>query len=107
MECRSVLFRSHGAAGSTGSFTVDTVTPTVTVSTNHGTLNLATNTATISFAFSEAPTTFVLADTTATGGTLSGLTMVDATHYTATFTAAGSEERRVGKECRSRGGRNH
>src|SRR5262249_35897362 len=46
------------------------------------------NTATVTFTFSEAPTSFVLADTAATGGTLSNLVKVDLTHYTATFTAA-------------------
>src|SRR5262249_22996706 len=48
----------------------------------------ANNAATITFSFSEAPTSFVLADTVATGGTLSNLVKVDATHYTATFKAA-------------------
>ena len=76
-----------GAAGSTGNFTVDTITPTVAVTTNTTDVNLAHGTATISFTFSEAPTSFSLADTTATGGTLGNLQQVDATHYTATFTA--------------------
>jgi Bacterial Ig-like domain len=77
-----------GTGGSTPSFTVDTVTPTVTVAIDSNDVNLAHRTAMASFAFSEAPTAFALADTSATGGTLSGLTQVDATHYTATFTAA-------------------
>jgi len=64
------------------------VTPTVTVTTSNYDVNVANNTATVTFSFSEAPTSFVLADTTATGGTLSNLVKVDATHYTATFTAA-------------------
>src|SRR5262249_45846783 len=77
-----------GTGGSTPLFTVDTVTPTVTVTTSNNALNVANNTATVTFSFSEAPTSFVLADTAATGGTLSDLVKVDATHYTATFTAA-------------------
>src|SRR4029077_18592556 len=77
-----------GTGGDTGNFVVDTVTPTVAVSINSSDVNVAANTATVSFAFSEAPTSFTLTDTSATGGTLSGLAMVDATHYTATFTAA-------------------
>ena len=77
-----------GAAGSTGSFTVDTVTPTVTVTTDNTFVNQARTTGKITFTFSEAPTAFALADTTATGGALSNLQEVDATHYTATFTGS-------------------
>ena len=75
-----------GAAGSTGSFTVDS--PTVTVTTDNTFVNQAHTTGKITFTFSEAPTTFALADTTATGGALSNLQEVDATHYTATFTGS-------------------
>jgi hypothetical protein len=77
-----------GTAGSTGSFTVDTVTPTVTVTTDNTFVNQAHTTGKITFTFSEAPTTFALADTTATGGAVSNLQEVDATHYTATFTGS-------------------
>ena len=77
-----------GAGGSTSNFTVDTVTPTVAVSINSADVNLAHNTATVTFAFSEAPVSFALADTVAAGGTLSSLTKVNATTYTAAFTAA-------------------
>ena len=77
-----------GAAGSTAAFAVDTVTPMVTVSINSTSLSLAHNTATVTFTFSEAPVSFVLADTSAVGGTLSNLQQVNATQYTATFTAA-------------------
>src|SRR5262249_12964436 len=77
-----------GTGGSTPLFTVDTVTPTVTVTTSNSDVTVANNTATVTFCFSAAPTSFVLADTAATGGTLSNLVKVDATHYTATFTAA-------------------
>jgi VCBS repeat-containing protein len=66
---------------------IDTTPPTVTVSINNAVLNLAGTTATVAFTFSEAPTTFTLADTNATGGTLSNLRQTDTTHYTATFTA--------------------
>src|SRR5262249_2982870 len=77
-----------GPGGSTPLFTVDTVTPTVTVTISNNDVNVTNSTATVTFSFSEAPTSFVLADTAATGGTLSNLVKVDATHYTATFTAA-------------------
>src|SRR5260370_32818536 len=49
---------------------------------------MSANTALVTFTFSEAPTDFTLAKTSATRGTLSNLQLVDATHYTATFTAA-------------------
>jgi len=50
-------------------------------------VNLAANTATVTFNFSEAPTDFSLANTSATGGSLSALHQVSATQYTAIFTA--------------------
>ncbi len=78
-----------GSGGGTGPFTVDTVTPTVAVTINSSTV---TTTATVTFTFSEAPTSFTLSDTTAVGGTLSNLKQVDATHYTATFTAAANTD---------------
>jgi autotransporter passenger strand-loop-strand repeat protein/autotransporter-associated beta strand protein len=77
-----------GLGGSTGSFVVDTVTPTVTVATGNSDVNVADDTAIITFSFSAAPANFVLSDTTAVGGSLSDLQQVDATDYTATFTAA-------------------
>ena len=42
----------------------------------------------MTFTFSEAPTAFSLSDVTAVGGTLSALTEVNATTYTATFMGA-------------------
>ena len=79
-----------GSGGSTETFVVDTVTPTVSVTTDSTDVNLAHNKATISFIFSEAPgSSFTLADTTASGGVLCNLIEVDNTHYTATFTANG------------------
>src|SRR5260370_276811 len=57
-------------------------------SSDRSDVNVAANTATVTFSFSEAPTDFTLAHTSAVGGTLSNLVSVDATHYTATFTAA-------------------
>ena len=76
-----------GTAAST-SFTVDTVTPTAAVTVDHSDVNLAANTALVTFSFSEAPTDFTAANITTTGGTLGTLTAVNATTYTATFTAA-------------------
>jgi autotransporter-associated beta strand protein/autotransporter passenger strand-loop-strand repeat protein len=77
-----------GLGGSTGSFVVDTVTPTVTVATGNSDVNVADDTATITFSFSAAPASFALSDTAAVGGSLSDLQQVDATDYTAIFTGA-------------------
>ena len=79
---------NSGAAGASSDFVVDTVTPTVSVGLSSKDVNIAHNTATVTFAFSEAPTAFSLSDVTAVGGTLSALTEVNATSYTATFTGA-------------------
>ena len=49
------------------------MTPTVVVSTNNTDVNVANDTATVTFAFSEAPNNFTLADTSAVGGSPSGL----------------------------------
>jgi Bacterial Ig-like domain len=81
-----------GTAGSTGSFTVDTVAPTVAVATDNTFVNQAHTIGKITFAFSEAPTTFALADITATGDALSNLQEVDATHYTATFSGSANTQ---------------
>ena len=79
---------NSGAAGSSTDFVVDTVTPTVSVGLSRKDLTLAHSTATVTFTFSEAPTAFSLSDVTTVGGTLSALTEVNATTYTATFTGA-------------------
>jgi ribosomal protein L6P/L9E len=76
-----------GSGGSTPTFTVDTVTPTVAVSINNPFINQAHTTGTVTFTFSEAPTPFALADTSAVGGTLSNLAGAGNT-CTATFTGA-------------------
>src|SRR5437773_9661362 len=65
--------------------------PSVVVSISDPELN-ASETATVTFAFSEAPVGFTLDDATAGGGSLSDLQMVDAMHYTATFTPAAATE---------------
>ena len=61
--------------------------PPPIVITDSSSVNLIYSNAGITFRFDVAPTDFTLADTSATGGTLSNLVMVDATHFTATFTA--------------------
>src|SRR5450756_1849600 len=82
----------HEANGNLGTgststpFVVDTVAPTAAVAINSTDVNLAHGTATATFTFSEAPTDFTAANITANGGTISGFTLVDATHYTATVT---------------------
>jgi Bacterial Ig-like domain len=66
-----------------GTFRVDQL------ATFSGFSNVTPNgTGTVTFTFSEAPTDFSLTHTSANGGSLANLVMVDATHYTATFTAA-------------------
>src|SRR5205085_1441349 len=74
-----------GSGGSTGNFHIDAPTVAVTISSNA--LNNVHTSAIVTFTFSEAPVSFSLADTSVTGGTLSGLKAVDATHATAIFTA--------------------
>ena len=76
------------ATEATQAITVDETTPTVSVGINKTDLTLAHSTATVTFTFSEAPTAFSLSDVTTVGGTLSALTEVNATTYTATFTGA-------------------
>jgi probable HAF family extracellular repeat protein len=64
-----------------------TATPTVSVSIDNSDVTIADDTATVTFTFG-APVAFTLADTSAVGGTLSNLNQVNATTYTATFTAS-------------------
>ena len=75
-----------GAGSSTGSFVVDTVTPTVMVSIDNTDVNVANSTATVTFTFSKSPTDFTLNDVTSADGSLSNL-RGSGTIYTATFTA--------------------
>jgi Bacterial Ig-like domain len=51
-------------------------------------VHVAHNTGTVTFIFTETPVAFTLANTSAVGGTLSNLNQVNATTYTATFTAS-------------------
>ena len=74
-------------ATDTESYTVNTGAPSVIVDIADAALNVADKVSTVSFSFSEAPVGFTAADITAVGGTVSGLTQVDTTHWTATFTA--------------------
>ncbi len=80
------LADNAGAGGSTASFTVDTVTPTVAVSIDNTVLNVANPTGLVTFTFSKAPTDFSLNDVTSADGSLSNLSG-SGTTYTATFTA--------------------
>jgi len=82
---------TNGAGGSTPSFAVDTVRPTVAISVDHSALNVAGPTALVTFTFSDAPTSFTLADTNVAGGLLSNLSG-SGTTYTATFTAASNTQ---------------
>jgi Bacterial Ig-like domain len=67
--------------------------PTVTVSIDNTDLNLAHDKATVTFIFTTPPPLgFTLANTTAVAGTLSELSQVNATIYTATFTAASNTD---------------
>ena len=79
------------------------MTPTAAVTVDHSDVNLAANTAMVTFSFSEAPTDFTAANITTTGGTLGTLTSVNATTYTATFTASVQHRHhQCGGERRSR-----
>src|SRR5262249_36508703 len=69
----------------------DSTPPSVTITLDDTVLN-GSETTTVHFAFSEPVTGFTLDDTTASGGTLSGFRVIDASNYAATFTpAAGTE----------------
>jgi hypothetical protein len=57
----------------------------VTVSIDNTDVNVADPTGLVTFVFSEAPTSFALADASAVGGTLSNLSQVNPTTYTATY----------------------
>ena len=70
-----------------GTLQIDTTAPTVSISVNPANLTASNNTATVTFTFSAAPTAFSLADTTATGGTLSNLLQTGPTVWTAVFAA--------------------
>jgi len=64
------------------------VAPSVVVDIVDASLNSIDKVSTVTFTFSDAPVGFTLADTTAVGGTLSGLTpTADPKVFTATFTA--------------------
>ena len=69
----------------TGTFTLDTVAPTLTTITSDKSALKKGETATITFTFSEAPTDFDSSDITVTGGTL-GTLSGSGTTRTATFT---------------------
>ena len=82
------------AAGNTGlsttfsnNYAIDTLNPTVLVNIVDNSLSSTDNSSLVTFTFSEAPVGFTQGDITASHGTISNFTMVDATHYTATFTA--------------------
>jgi Bacterial Ig-like domain len=64
----------------------------VAISIDNSNLNLAHGTGTVTFTFSAPPVAFTLDDTSAVGGTLSNLSQVNPTTYTATFTAAANTD---------------
>ena len=63
------------------------MTPTVTVTTNNSDVNLGAQHRDDDVQFQRGADRFQPGDTRATGGTLSNFTKVNATTYTATFTA--------------------
>src|SRR5262249_51390820 len=74
--------------GGSDTVAIDRANPTVTVDVAASSLSDGTPSSTVTFSFSEAPTGFTLADITAVGGTMNGLTTTaDPLVYTATFTA--------------------
>jgi hypothetical protein len=79
---------SNAGSGNSDTVPIDTVAPSVVVDIVDTTLNSTDKVSTVTFTFSDAPVGFTLADTTAVGGTLSGLTpTADPKVFTATFTA--------------------
>ncbi|WP_217423516.1 Ig-like domain-containing protein, partial [Uliginosibacterium aquaticum] len=78
---------NSASATDTEGYSVNTGAPTVSVDIVDAALNVADKVSTVTFSFSEAPVGFTAADISAVGGTVTGLTQVDATHWTATFTA--------------------
>ena len=93
-ETDAVLNRG-GAGSDTGGIDtggIDTVNPTVTVDIVDGALNDGDTSSVVTFAFSEAPgASFTESDIQVSAGltlVAGSLSQVDATHYTATVTAA-------------------
>lgn len=84
----SVLVRSTDVAGNTydeaQSITISS-NPTVTISADDTSLK-AGQTATVTFTFNETPSGFDDSDISVSGGTLSAVSAMDSTHYSATFT---------------------
>ena len=75
--------------GGAKAIVIDGVVPTVTVSANPSSVNSG-GTSTVTFTISEATSNFVLADVSATLGTLSNFQSASSTSYSATFTASSS-----------------
>ena len=75
------------AASLSSAFAIDTQNPTVTVNIVAAALNDASNSSSVTLVFSEPVSGFDAADLTPVGGTLSGFTITDSSHYSATFTA--------------------
>jgi len=80
---------SASSIAATKAIVIDGVVPTMTVSADPSSVNSG-GTSTITFTASEATTTFVLADVSATLGTLSNFQSASSTSYSATFTASPS-----------------
>src|SRR5207247_2100633 len=74
------------ASSDSPNYTVDTVAPTVTVNVVDTSLNNADPVSLVTFTFTEATSDFTIADVTAVGGAVTGLTG-SGTTYQATFTA--------------------
>ncbi|MBE0484417.1 MAG: cadherin-like domain-containing protein, partial [Bacterioplanes sp.] len=68
----------------------DTTPPTVEVTSSIASMSAGDN-AEITFTFSELPVGFAIEDVSVTGGALSGFTQVNATTWTAVFTADGTQ----------------
>lgn len=82
------LFESRGLDGLFDqNINGDRIAPTLAISTDDADL-MAGETATVTFTFSEAVNGFDASDISPTNGTISGLTQVNATTWTATFTPA-------------------
>jgi large repetitive protein len=77
----------NSAAPTNASFKLDTTAPSLLVNITDDSLNSGDNSSLVTFNFSEAPVGFTAGDIVSANGTISNFTMINATHYTATFTA--------------------
>jgi hypothetical protein len=85
------LARNAGSGGF-DSVAIDTLNPTMSISFDDALPTFAAPASTVSFSFNETVLGFEAADTSVSGGSLTGLAVQNTTSYTATFTADSDTE---------------